>query len=216
MCAVVGLTLAPAPHAGARPEREATLSRVVDGDTLELASGQRVRLIGIDTPETHHPRFGDECYGKAATRFVQGLLADGERIRLVRDVEELDRYGRLLAYVYRTSDNLFVNAEIVREGYAYVATEPPNVAHADELRRLAAKARRAKRGLWSKCDPGPGHGGQRPLADPSAGCLPGYQDVCVPPGPPDLDCDDLPPGPIRVTGSDPHQLDGDGDGVACG
>jgi len=188
----------------------------VDGDTLKLASGRRVRLIGIDTPEAHHPRFGDKCYGEAATHFVQQLLDDGDRIRLVRDVEEeYDRFGRLLAYVYRTSDDLFVNAELVREGYAYVATEPPNVAHADELRRLAAKARRARRGLWSRCDSGPGHGGQRPLADPSAGCLPGYQDVCVPPGPPDLDCDDLPPGPIRVTGSDPHQLDGDGDGVAC-
>ena len=72
-------------------------------------------------------------------------------MRLVSDVEARDRYGRLLAYVYRERDGLFVNAELVRRGYATVATFPPNVAHEAEFRRLAARARRAGRGLWSRC-----------------------------------------------------------------
>jgi micrococcal nuclease len=72
-------------------------------------------------------------------------------VRLVRDVEARDRYGRLLAYVYRRRDGLFVNAELVRRGYATVATFPPNVAHEDEFRRLARRARLSGRGLWSEC-----------------------------------------------------------------
>ena len=76
----------------------------------------------------------------------------GERVRLVRDVEERDRYGRLLAYVYRARDGLFVNAELVRRGYATVATFPPNVAHEREFRRLAKRARMSGRGLWSQCE----------------------------------------------------------------
>ena len=75
----------------------------------------------------------------------------GERVRLVRDVDKRDRFGRLLAYVYRERDGLFVNAELVRGGYATVATFPPNVAHEDEFRRLARRARLSGRGLWGKC-----------------------------------------------------------------
>jgi micrococcal nuclease len=75
----------------------------------------------------------------------------GERVRVVRDAEAHDRYGRLLAYVYRARDELFVNAALVRGGYAQPLTIPPNVAHAAEFRRLAAAARRAGRGLWSAC-----------------------------------------------------------------
>lgn len=131
----------------------ARVVRVVDGDTIrvDLASGEEaVRYIGIDTPESVKPGAPVECYAKRASAF-NARLVEGERVRLVRDVEERDRYGRLLAYVYRARDGLFVNAELVRRGYATVATFPPNVAHEREFRRLARAARVSGRGLWSEC-----------------------------------------------------------------
>ena len=195
-------------------ERTATLAEVSDGDTLVLRDGTRVRLIGIDTPETQHPEFGEECYGKAATRFARSLLDDGDRVRLVLDVEKFDRYERVLAYVYRASDDLFVNAALVRRGYAYVSTIPPNVEHADQFRRLAAKARAAERGLWRRCDVDGARDGERAPPSLKDGCLPQYQGDCVPPPPPDYDCADF-DGPITISGDDPHGLDGDGDGIAC-
>jgi len=127
--------------------------RVVDGDTIRVAlpSGEEpVRYIGIDTPESVKPGSPVECFAKRASAFNERLVA-GERVRLVRDVEERDRYGRLLAYVYRQRDGLFVNAELVRRGYATVATFPPNVAHETDFRRLAERARLSGRGLWSEC-----------------------------------------------------------------
>jgi len=127
---------------------------VSDGDTIRvrLDSGreERVRYIGVDTPESVKPGTPVECFAERAHRFNERLVG-GERVRLVRDVEERDRYGRLLAYVYRARDGLFVNAELVRRGYATVATFPPNVAHETDFRRLAERARLSGRGLWSKC-----------------------------------------------------------------
>jgi micrococcal nuclease len=127
--------------------------RVVDGDTIRVAlpSGEEpVRYIGIDTPESVKPGAPVECFAKRASAFNERLVA-GERVRLVRDVEARDRFGRLLAYVYRERDGLFVNAELVRRGYATVATFPPNVAHENDFRRLANRARLSGRGLWSEC-----------------------------------------------------------------
>jgi micrococcal nuclease len=128
--------------------------KVVDGDTLRvrLAGGrtERVRLIGIDTPETVKPDTPVQCYGRAASAEAHRLL-DGRDVRLVADVESRDRYGRLLAYVYRRPDGLFANAELARRGFARQLTIPPNVAHADEFRRLVAQARSAGRGLWAAC-----------------------------------------------------------------
>lgn len=131
----------------------ARVVRVVDGDTIrvDLPSGEEaVRYIGIDTPESVKPGAPVECFARRASAY-NARLVEGERVRLVRDVEERDRYGRLLAYVYRARDGLFVNAELVRRGYATVATFPPNVAHELEFRRLARKARMSGRGLWSEC-----------------------------------------------------------------
>ena len=128
--------------------------RVVDGDTIRVAlrSGvERVRYIGVDAPESVKPGVPVECFAKRASALNERLVA-GERVKLVRDVEERDRYGRLLAYVYRARDGLFVNAELVRRGYATVATFPPNVAHEREFRRLANRARMSGRGLWSECE----------------------------------------------------------------
>ncbi len=127
------------------------VERVVDGDTIVVAGGHRVRLIGVDTPETKDPRRGVQCYGKEASAFLAGVLASGTSVRLVGDVEQHDAYDRTLAYVYRLPDGLFVNAELVRRGYADVLTIPPNVAHAAELAALAREARQGDRGLWAAC-----------------------------------------------------------------
>jgi micrococcal nuclease len=131
----------------------ARVVRVVDGDTVVVRTGgheQRVRYIGVDTPESVKPGTPVQCFAKAASA-ANKRLVEGQEVRLVGDAEARDRYGRTLAYVYRASDGLFVNAELVRRGYAKPLTIPPNVAHAVELRRLAATARREGRGLWSRC-----------------------------------------------------------------
>jgi micrococcal nuclease len=141
-----------APASGTLPGGvDVAVTRVVDGDTIQVAGGERVRLIGMDTPETVDPHRPAGCYGKEASRFTASLLPPGTTVRLVGDVEQRDRYGRLLAYVYRRSDALFVNAELVRRGFAQVLTIPPNVAHTDELTALAGQARGAAQGLWGAC-----------------------------------------------------------------
>ncbi len=152
LCTVVSGCSAPSAKPSASSDT-ARVVRVVDGDTIRVAlpSGEeRVRYIGIDTPESVKPGSPVECFAKRSSAFNERLVA-GERVRLVRDVEERDRYGRLLAYVYRERDGLFVNAELVRRGYATVATFPPNVAHERDFKRLANRARLSARGLWSEC-----------------------------------------------------------------
>lgn len=144
-----GSSPSPASAAGA-----ATVVRVVDGDTLRVRLGsadERVRLIGIDTPETHGAGGLRECFGAQATARLSALLPPGTPVRLVRDVEARDRYGRLLAYVYRRSDGLFVNLTLVREGFAATLTYPPNIAHADQFVAAARAARQSGRGLWKRC-----------------------------------------------------------------
>jgi micrococcal nuclease len=135
-------------------QTQATVVRVVDGDTIRvrLAGGaiEHVRYIGIDTPESVKPGTPVECFSKAASA-ANRRLVEGRQVTLVRDVEERDRYGRLLAYVYRRPDGLFVNAELVRRGYARPLTIPPDVRHAARFRQLADEARRAARGLWAVC-----------------------------------------------------------------
>lgn len=146
----------PAGTAGASgAPGDAVVERVVDGDTLvvRLADGteERVRLIGVDTPETKHPSRPVECFGREAAAFTASLLPEGTRVRLERDVEARDRFDRLLAYVHRADDGLFVNLELLAQGYAAVLTVPPNVAHADEFVAAARQAREEGRGLWSAC-----------------------------------------------------------------
>ncbi len=126
------------------------VTKVVDGDTFWVddgsEKGKKVRLIGVDTPETLHPQKAPEPYGREASEFTKSLL-EGKKVRLEFDVDSLDRYGRLLAYVY-LENGLFVNAELVRKGYAQVATFPPNVKYADYFLKLQRKARNRKLGLW--------------------------------------------------------------------
>ena len=146
---------APSPHPLARGERDGEVVRTVDGDTIyvRLATGvEKVRYIGVDTPEVHHPTRGEEPGGREATVVNRRLLGD-RPVRLETDVQLRDRYGRLLAYVWaRRPDGglVMVNAELVRLGYAAVMTVPPNVRHAALFRRLAAEAREQHRGLWAE------------------------------------------------------------------
>ena len=130
---------------------DAVVKKVVDGDTIEISGGERVRLIGIDTPETKDPKRPVGCYGAEASRFTATVLPPGTPVRLVGDAEQRDRYDRLLAYVYRRADGMFVNAELLRRGYAQLLTIPPNVAHTDEFVAIAAQARDGSQGLWGAC-----------------------------------------------------------------
>jgi micrococcal nuclease len=126
--------------------------RVVDGDTIRVrldgGRTERVRYIGIDTPESVKPGTPVQCFAKKASHFNASLVS-GRQVTLKTDAEERDRYGRLLAYVY--ADGRFVNRELVARGYARTLTIPPNVAHADEFARLARRAREAGVGLWQAC-----------------------------------------------------------------
>ncbi len=129
-----------------------TVTRIVDGDTLYLADlDERVRLIGIDTPETKAPNAGVECFGPEATRHLADLVPPGTRVDVVWDLDRYDRYKRPLGYLYRASDGLFVNRRMVADGYATAYTVPPNVAHAEEFAAAQREARADGRGLWSAC-----------------------------------------------------------------
>lgn len=140
--------------ADAGGSRTARVERVVDGDTIVVrldGADERVRYIGMDTPETVKPGTPVQCFGHRASAENRRLV-DGARVRLVGDAEARDRYGRLLAYVYRASDGLFVNGALVRRGYARPMTIPPNVRFAGRFAAWAHAARRAGRGLWRACD----------------------------------------------------------------
>jgi micrococcal nuclease len=160
LAAAVAALLIGRGHGSTTPARGSTLHarvlRVVDGDTIQvrLDGGrvERVRYIGIDTPESVKPGTPVQCYAHKAAAENARLVA-GRRVRLVLDVEHRDRFGRLLAYVYRASDGRFVNAELVRGGFARTLTIPPDVRFAARFRTLAAQARRDHRGLWSVCAP---------------------------------------------------------------
>ncbi len=128
--------------------RTAVVQRVVDGDTVVLDTRERVRYIGMDTPELHHPRKPVQAYAREAMEFNRNLV-EGRKIRLEFDVERHDKYGRLLAYVY-LEDGTFVNAQLVRQGYAQLLTIPPNVKYVEVFRKYQQEAREAGRGLWGK------------------------------------------------------------------
>jgi micrococcal nuclease len=200
---------------------------VIDGDTIALANGLRVRLVQIDTPE---PGTG-ECFSRAAGRELRALLPAGAAVALEADprLDRVDRYGRLLRYVHRGELNL--NLELVRRGAATVwFYDGDRGRYAARLLSAATAARKARRGLWGACpaavwDPyGPattGPGSPPPTAArarPAVGgtrCDPSYPTVCIPPPPPDLDCRDVPFRNFPVRPPDPHHFDGGGDGLGC-
>jgi micrococcal nuclease len=124
----------------------ARVTKHTDGDTLWLSGVGKVRLIGVDTPEVYG---GVECYGREASAFVERLLPLGSRVRYVLGVEERDRYGRALAYVY-LDDGRFLNLLLAGRGYAQPLTIPPNVGFADRFVAAAQRARRRGLGLWAR------------------------------------------------------------------
>lgn len=141
---------------GGAPPGAATVVRVVDGDTVDLRLGRRAetaRLLGVDTPETVHPGAPVGCFGPEASARTKELLPEGTVVRLARDVEARDRYGRLLVYLTRARDDLFVNRSLLADGFARPLSIAPNDAHRAELARVAAEARAAARGLWGACPP---------------------------------------------------------------
>ena len=125
----------------------ARVTKVTDGDTIQLGNLGSVRLIGIDTPEVYG---GLECFGREASTFARRLLPLGIRVRYRVGVDERDRYGRLLAYVWLPDGRMF-NRVMVEQGYAQPLTIPPNVQFADVFRAAARAARKARLGLWRSC-----------------------------------------------------------------
>ena len=129
---------------------EGTVVRVVDGDTIHVRVGTRVekvRYIGVNAPEVHHPTKGVEPGGREAAAVNRRLVQD-QAVRLELDVQERDRYGRLLAYVW--IGGVMINAELVRLGYAQVMTVPPNVRYQEMFLKLQREAHQAGRGLWRR------------------------------------------------------------------
>lgn len=129
-------------------EGDVLVTRVIDGDTIEIEGGERVRYLGIDTPETVDPNRPVQCFGKEASAKNKELV-EGEYVRLERDITDRDKYGRLLRYVY--VDDKLVNLELVREGFAFIFTLPPDVKYQDQILAAQQEAREAKRGLWGDC-----------------------------------------------------------------
>jgi micrococcal nuclease len=191
----------------------ATVTRVIDGDTVEVRYQNEVldvRLIGVDSPETVAPGEPVACYGPAASHFTTESLS-GKDVRLEFDVEQLDRYGRTLAYVW-VGDVLF-NEELVLRGFAQVSTFPPDVKYVDRFIAAQRVARKKDRGLWKKCPTGDGQ--PKHLVGDGNCDKESYPDVCIPAYPPDLDCGDVSFVNFTVKLPDPHGFDSDGDGVGC-
>lgn len=145
----------PARETSSRLGSTGQVVRVIDGDTVRVRIGdatRTVRYIGVDTPETVKPAEPLQCFGKQASAFNSRLVA-GRRVRLRYGPERLDRYGRLLAYVYVAgSGHHSVNARIVAEGYGRVLAIAPNTAHLRPYLRLERRARSRGLGLWASCD----------------------------------------------------------------
>ena len=136
------------------PPQEGIVDHVIDGDTVEIAFGghlERVRLIGIDTPEIGYEGAPDECWAQEAKRALGRLLPEGSNVRVLRDVVARDHYGRLLGYIFIDNER-FVNGELALNGHARVLSIAPNEAFSGEIRRAADTARISNIGLWRACD----------------------------------------------------------------
>ena len=120
-------------------------TKVIDGDTIIISNGRKVRLIGVDTPELHHPLKPVQYFAREASEFTRSMV-EGKSVRLKYDCRRRDRYGRLLAYVY-LEDGTFLNAEIIKQGYGFAYTRYP-FRYLDAFRQYQREAREHERGLW--------------------------------------------------------------------
>lgn len=221
--------------------QQATVARIVDGDTLELAAVAPgpalssteqvdVRLLEIDTPETKDPDAPVQCYGRQATNRLAELAPPGSTVWVQRDEELKDRYGRYLLYMWN-DDGVFVNLTLVEEGYAKAALYEPNDLHWDTISTAGHDARAATTGLWGACayfgepentpeprvadtpEPPPEPvNTPEPQPEPDTG---GSGVYLFPPPPPDLDCGSISARNFRVRPGDPHRFDSDDDGYGC-
>lgn len=161
---IEGLSISPTPELtpevkGTQTE-EVLVTRVIDGDTIEIQDGRKIRYIGIDTPETVDPRKAVQCFGLEATNKNKELV-NGKKVRIEKDVSETDKYGRFLRYVW--VEDMFVNDYLVRQGYAQSYSYPPDIKYQDQFVQAQKEARENSRGLWGTCD----YFGQ-PLSTPTA------------------------------------------------
>jgi micrococcal nuclease len=191
----------------------ATVTRVIDGDTVEISPAingiEDVRFIGVDTPELNDPNCGEHPYGIEASEFTRAQLG-GEEVELEFDVEKTDRYGRLLAYVYHGE---MFNEVLLEQGYAQVATFPPNVKYVDRFEEAQAEAQAANLGMWAL--PADELG-----ACPDQGPVQSQPAQKTPSAAGDLNCSDFATqeealAVLRQDPSDPSNLDNDSDGIPC-
>lgn len=124
------------------------VTRIIDGDTIEIEGGERVRYIGIDTPETVDPRKPVQCFGVEASKKNKEFV-EGQRVRLEKDITDRDKYNRLLRYVW--VGDTFVNLELVKQGFAQSYSYPPDIKYQDQFVAAERQAREAKVGLWGAC-----------------------------------------------------------------
>jgi micrococcal nuclease len=200
------------------------LASVTDGDTLEVVlNGQlkSVRLVGVDAPEAGGPYQEIECFGLEGTDFLVWLLGFDGQLFIEQDQEHQDRYGRLLRWVWLDlgdGEVYLVNEAVIRAGYAERFRDTPNRRYVDELIQAEEFAERYNLGLWGSCGSGFVIGAPAivsPARDAHTNCDPAYPDVCIPSPPPDLECRDIPHARFRALPPDPHNFDGNQDGVAC-
>ena len=243
LLAALAATAAPLPSAAEADRLPGIVVGITDGDTIrvKLADGtvEPVRLTGIDTPETKHPAKPVQCFGPEASARTTELMM-GKAVSLELDVQQRDRYGRLLAYVWPDGSPLMLNEQLAAEGYALPLTIPPNVMYAEQFRAASATARENGLGLWAGCQ---GYGAaieaadydgttddqvaaSGPAADQPPPTVPAP--VVVPPTAAapkpalvgDKNCNDFPSqaaaqAALRADPTDPWGLDRDRDGIAC-
>lgn len=150
-----------------RQSRDSGLARVVrviDGDTIEIEGGEKVRYIGIDTPETVDPRKSVQCFGLEASNKNKELIG-GKMVRLEKDITDRDKYNRILRYVW--VGGVFVNLELIKQGFAYSYSYPPDVKYQDQFIKAQQEAREAERGLWSVCPSTPEQNTSIPAVSPA-------------------------------------------------
>ncbi|MDQ3611566.1 MAG: thermonuclease family protein [Actinomycetota bacterium] len=214
--------------------QEAVIDRHIDGDTLALralavgpvlssTSQITVRLLEIDTPETTQPGTSVQCYGPEASARLAALAPVDTRVYVAADRERTDQYGRDLLYLW-DAQGRSINLSLVDGGFAKAVLYAPNDRYITVLRAAEAEAKTARRGLWGACAapvPAPAAAvvAPAPVVQPPAAvtgnCDPAYPSVCIAPPLPDLDCGEIPHRRFAVRAPDPHNFDGDSDGVGC-